>query len=184
MQATTIPAPPRSILKTSAQYEEDSAHQRQTTPPVRESTPTRAAVISVVCDFFMQAILLSIHAAAEHFICWIPRQPTCMKLGTRGLYQPLLDIPRQPTYMKLGTGGLYQPLLDIPRQPTCMKLSTGGFYQPLLDIPRQPTCMKKVACLYCLCRPIIPILYKSLQHCVRRVLFTLSTVWPTVPRIS
>jgi hypothetical protein len=65
-----------------------------------------------------------------------------------------------------------------------MKLGTGGFYQPLLDIPRQPTCMKKVACLYCLCRPIIPILYKSLQHCVRRVLFTLSTVWPTVPRIS
>jgi hypothetical protein len=42
-EATTIPGAPRSILKTSSHYEEDSAHQRQTTPPVRESTPTRAA---------------------------------------------------------------------------------------------------------------------------------------------
>ena len=47
------------------------------------------------------------------------------------LNESLLDIPRQPTCMNLGTEGLYQPLLDIPRQLTCMKLGTGGLYRPI-----------------------------------------------------
>ena len=44
------------------------------------------------------------------------------------MHSYLLDIPRQPTCMKLGTGGLYKPLLDIPRHPTCMGTSGLGSY--------------------------------------------------------
>ena len=37
IQTTTIPASPRSILKTNSQFEEDAAPQRQTTPTVRHA---------------------------------------------------------------------------------------------------------------------------------------------------
>jgi hypothetical protein len=40
-QTTTIPASPRSILKTNSQFEEDAALQRQTTPPYQQGSIER-----------------------------------------------------------------------------------------------------------------------------------------------
>ena len=46
--------------------------------------------------------------------CWLPS--SCVQFA-------LLDISRQLACMKLGSRGKYQPLLDISRQLACMKQS-------------------------------------------------------------